>query len=428
MIQRWKNYWIKLKENLSLIRLFKSFRDSKQLFTGTRRLMISPIANVFRAVYSDENLDDPDEIRADRLGLSIEQPRREFEGHVSTVELKDGTLCLDDLLIALASHTVLLPDADGEIHDLAAAHQALAMGRRVVARGLAEIDPENEKRITALEIGFEIEDPVLEDFAGGVEQVFLDHRKLLLTGGTYVRVTEQTVLRLENGESTDLESVHAAIEDGRTVSARGIGEVAGLEPLVLDALEIVFEIEAATPGIEAFAGVIDYIDFLAGEIVLRTGTGQVVVLALGTTQFSAADALSPATLTEADAAVLNGRRIQVTGTGTLEPVANPTYAAATVVFEAETETFANDIVSTDGFLSFTLDDGRRVQLFGVDTNVTPYDAGSPTDVWGIQAALDAGDRVTATGFGFVQDLGAAYTGPTLLDAGDVTIRRIPAGS
>lgn len=372
--------------------------------------------------------DEPDTIRSDRLGLSIAQPRREFEGKVGTVELEDGTLCLEDFLITLAAHTVFLPDANGEIHDLATVHQALANGRRVVAWGLAEIDPEKESHLTALEIGFEIEEPVLEDFEDVVDRVLLDHRKIQLVAGTWVRVTDQTVLRLDNGESTDLETVHAALEDGREVVARGVGEVAGLEPLILDGLEIVFAIEAPTPGVESFGGVIDYINFLNSEIVLRTTLGQVVVVALGTTQFSAADALSPATLRDADSAVLNGRRIRVTGTGTLEPVASPTYTALTVVFEAETEQFDNDVVSTDGFFSFTLDDGRQVQLYGMDTNVIPFDAGSPTDIWGIQAALDAGDRVTATGFGFVLELGPGYTGPSLLDAGDVTIRRIPAGS
>lgn len=42
------------KESQEFLRAYGSSRDSKGLFQATRNLMISPIANLFKAVYSDE--------------------------------------------------------------------------------------------------------------------------------------------------------------------------------------------------------------------------------------------------------------------------------------------------------------------------------------------------------------------------------------
>jgi biopolymer transport protein TolQ len=42
------------KESQDFLRAYRANRDSKGLFQATRTLMISPIANLFRAVYSDE--------------------------------------------------------------------------------------------------------------------------------------------------------------------------------------------------------------------------------------------------------------------------------------------------------------------------------------------------------------------------------------
>ncbi len=42
------------KESEQFLRAYRSSRDSKTLFQATRSLMISPIANLFRSVYTDE--------------------------------------------------------------------------------------------------------------------------------------------------------------------------------------------------------------------------------------------------------------------------------------------------------------------------------------------------------------------------------------
>jgi biopolymer transport protein TolQ len=42
------------KESQEFLRAYRSTRDSKGLFQATRNLVISPIANLFKAVYSDE--------------------------------------------------------------------------------------------------------------------------------------------------------------------------------------------------------------------------------------------------------------------------------------------------------------------------------------------------------------------------------------
>ncbi len=42
------------RESQEFLRVYRSSKDSKGLFQATRNLMISPISNLFRAVYSDE--------------------------------------------------------------------------------------------------------------------------------------------------------------------------------------------------------------------------------------------------------------------------------------------------------------------------------------------------------------------------------------
>jgi biopolymer transport protein TolQ len=42
------------KESQEFLRVYQTSRDSQRLFQSTKNLMISPIANLFRAVYSDE--------------------------------------------------------------------------------------------------------------------------------------------------------------------------------------------------------------------------------------------------------------------------------------------------------------------------------------------------------------------------------------
>jgi biopolymer transport protein TolQ len=51
------------KESDQFQRIYRSNRDSKSLFQATRSLTLSPIANVFRAVYTDEAKKDKNEIK-----------------------------------------------------------------------------------------------------------------------------------------------------------------------------------------------------------------------------------------------------------------------------------------------------------------------------------------------------------------------------
>jgi biopolymer transport protein TolQ len=51
------------KESQEFLRAFRSNRDSKGLYQATKNLMISPIANLFRAVYSDDAHRDRDDAK-----------------------------------------------------------------------------------------------------------------------------------------------------------------------------------------------------------------------------------------------------------------------------------------------------------------------------------------------------------------------------
>jgi biopolymer transport protein TolQ len=51
------------KENESFFRSLKSMRNAQRLFAASKKFLISPLSNVFRAVYTDTELGDKDEIR-----------------------------------------------------------------------------------------------------------------------------------------------------------------------------------------------------------------------------------------------------------------------------------------------------------------------------------------------------------------------------
>jgi len=51
------------KESAQFQRTYRSYRDPKSLFQATRSLTLSPIANVFKAVYTDEAKKDKNEIK-----------------------------------------------------------------------------------------------------------------------------------------------------------------------------------------------------------------------------------------------------------------------------------------------------------------------------------------------------------------------------
>jgi biopolymer transport protein TolQ len=51
------------KESQEFLHAFRSNRDSKGLYQATKNLMISPIANLFRAVYSDDVQKDKDDAK-----------------------------------------------------------------------------------------------------------------------------------------------------------------------------------------------------------------------------------------------------------------------------------------------------------------------------------------------------------------------------
>jgi biopolymer transport protein TolQ len=51
------------KESEQFVRIFRSNKDPKELFKATKNLTLSPIANVFRAVFADEASRDSNEIK-----------------------------------------------------------------------------------------------------------------------------------------------------------------------------------------------------------------------------------------------------------------------------------------------------------------------------------------------------------------------------
>lgn len=216
-----------------------------------------------------------DEISAEEFGMRIEAELA--EGHEPAVRVRRpaGGATSPDVATFVATHVDILGELDGT-------HFSLNLSRANLIKNDA---PPPDGWIVVLGLRIEIrvsdgtttvgrEGPDAHDeieFEGTVETVNTDDGFLILSGGTRIRIVDQT--RIEHGDGLlgSLEDVAEIVRAGRTVVAWGEAKVEREEPRVLVALVIAFKARPEPVPIEDFEGVIREIDLETSTIALENG-------------------------------------------------------------------------------------------------------------------------------------------------------------
>ncbi|MDH3270320.1 MAG: hypothetical protein OEN56_03245 [Gemmatimonadota bacterium] len=347
----------------------------------------------------------------------------EFEGAVRSVDLGDRTLTLTDGTLVRVSDRTQVASGEALIHSLEGVAEALAAGSRVLAWGKGAVESEEPLALLALKIAFaqrEPEEPRVVEFEGVVVAVSPEAGTFELADGTVARVADDTeVVAADDHSPSTLVGVAAALEDGRKVVAWGKAEVESEEPLVLEALRVVFKAHEPDLASVEFEGTVARVIVEEGTVVLASGAK---IRLTGDTEVVAYHDHSPHGLEDIAAALERGRIVRAWGYGTLESEDPLVIVARRIVLKTAVEDFESDVARIDVEAgTVVLESGWLLQLTET-TSITAADDASPSTLAGAAEVLGQGDRVRVWGWGFV-------TGeePVSLELLSLTIRRIPVG-
>ncbi len=173
----------------------------------------------------------------------------EFEGFVVSVNVDLGTFTLTNgTVVRITDRTELIHSGTGEtLGSLEAVREALDAQLQVIAYGAGEVESAEPLTLVALEMRFVLAEsgPAIEEFEGAVASVDLEGiGSFTLGNGVVVHMREDTQIgQAEQGQPLmSLAAVREALEAQNDVVAWGRGEVEGIEPLTLAALEVYFVI------------------------------------------------------------------------------------------------------------------------------------------------------------------------------------------
>jgi hypothetical protein len=219
-------------------------------------------------------------IREGITRLERERPnliKEKFEGEVEEVFLdRQAFLIKDGPEVRIIPGETEIRFEDGDDHrlpSLEAVKRALDEGFRVFTAGVGVVVSEDPHRLVAIAVVFEVEPPPMEHFEGRVESVDLVDSTVTLVEGPVIRITAQTHVRFLESYAHllgSLEAVDEALDDGKTVMAAGVGVVVEEDPLLLEALKIVFVLRP--PPMEDFRGVVEDVDLVDSVLTLANGT------------------------------------------------------------------------------------------------------------------------------------------------------------
>ncbi len=219
-------------------------------------------------------------IREGITRLERERPnlvKERFEGEIEEVYLDRQVFVIKDgPEVRLIPGVTTIRYEDGDHHrlpSLEAVKDALDEGNKVFTAGVGVVESEEPKRLVAIVVVFEVKPPPIEHFEGQVESVDLIDSTVTLVDGPVVRITAETHVRFDATHAhllSSLDEVAEALEDGKTVMAAGAGIVRQEEPLLLEAVTIVFVVRP--PPLVEFRGVVDEVDLIDSTVTLADGT------------------------------------------------------------------------------------------------------------------------------------------------------------
>jgi hypothetical protein len=336
-------------------------------------------------------------------------PLEDFEGVIKSVDLVDSTVTLGEgITIRITAETTIGCEADaanllGSLEEVA---RALDEGQTVVAAGVGVVEENESLVIVARKIAFVLRRPPMEEFRGVVREVDLTDSIVALVEGPNVRVTAETDIWFELGDTErlgSLEEVAQAVAAGETVLAAGVGEVAPAEAFTIVARKIVFFLEP--PDLTAFHGIVDSVDVVAHTFTLENGT----VVRLGeetVVWFAEGDLQALRTLGAVAEALEDHQTVLAAGVGVVEGTDPFTLLARRVAFMVVPpgiQHFEGVIASVNREArSFTLEDGTTIRI--VEGTMIAHESGGETlgTFESVADVVAAPGRVTAAGMGLLE--------------------------
>ena len=150
--------------------------------------------------------------------------------------LEDGTI----LVIGPNTKFHINDERRGLLGSLEEVASALEAGHTVVALGLGTVTMEEPRTIDVVDVAFIAKPTPVEFFSGTVALVDVEGGSVTLESGLVVQLTEDTDIVSTDQGLDNLVDVAAAISEGGTVVAAGIGHVSSSDPPVVVAIQVLF--------------------------------------------------------------------------------------------------------------------------------------------------------------------------------------------
>ncbi len=366
-------------------------------------------------------------IREGITHLERERPdlvKQHFEGLVESVYLERHAFKIKNgPLVRLLPGETEIRYQEGDEHRLGsldAVARALDAGLRVFTAGVGVVERREPLELIAIAVVFEIVPPPMREFEGVIESVDLIDSTVTLTEGLVIRIAAETQVRFESNQTHllgSLEAVAEAVEEGRTVVAAGVGHVVNEDPVVIEAVKIIFVVRP--PPLVEFRGEVESVDLQDSIVALTNGT-KVGVKADTEILFSAGEQHWLGSLKAVAEALAAGRKVLAAGVGEVASVEPRVICAKKILFILEPP----DLIAFQGVVrsvdlerhTFTLENGTVVRVN--DQTVVWF---SENDIHALRTlaavaeAIGAGRTVVAAGLGRPDEPSVANTaGPRLL--------------
>jgi len=329
----------------------------------------------------------------------------EFRGVVTSVSVEDLAFKMEDgRLVRLLDITHVGGEGGDPEQALARVLAALEEGKEVQVNGVGvEVDDE-PRVIVALRLEFGATNP-MEEFRGIARAANESERSVTLEDGTVIQLTEETTIHQSDDPQVlgSLEEVIRALDAGETVKVKGIGIVKSDDPVVIEALRIVFVLEP--PPMEHFEGRVTGVD--VDEMLVTLEDGTIIRLDENTSiHHELGDEHALGSLAEVAEALDAGYTVVTGGYGTVESETPLTILARKIVFvkkRPDLERFDGVVerIAVDAGI-VALEDGT-ILVIGPDTKFHLDDErrGMLGSLEEVASALEAGHTVVALGLGAV---------------------------
>ena len=367
--------------------------------------------------------DDPLVLVALKLRFAVRSHELiEFRGMVASVSVEDLAFKMEDgTLVRLLDITHVGGEGGDPENALRRVLVALEEGKEVHVHGAGIEVGEEPRVIVALKVEFGANTP-LEEFRGVARSVDEVERVVTLADGIIIQITDETTIHQSDDPQvlSSLEEVGRALDAGEAVLVKGIGVVTSEDPLVIEAMRIVFVLEP--PPMEHFEGRVTDVD--VDGMVVKLENGTIVQLDENTSiHHELNDQQTLGSLAEVAEALTAGYTVVTGGFGIVENEVPLTILARKIVFvkkRPDLERFEGVVAEVMVDAGKALLEDGTVLVIGPDTkfHVNDERRGLLGSLEEVASALEAGHTVVAIGLGTVS-VTATSADPRTIDVVEV---------